>query len=156
MRQIEYVACVYSGVQEGRAKGGVAILLSERFDSFSKEWKCVDERIVQIQLRIEGVWVTVVQVYAPTKDRSQDVNDEFYVNPHHSWSTSGPSSFHHSYINLFVVLSLLISSSLHIQFSSLLLIKSKKTSCPSRCLISSFLIQPFWSPPVFFSAHSFG
>ena len=79
MRQIEYVACVYSGVQEGRAKGGVAILLSERFDSFLKEWKCVDERIVQIQLRIEGVWVTVVQVYAPTKDRSQDVNDEFYV-----------------------------------------------------------------------------
>jgi len=79
LKQIGDVSCVYSGVQEGRAKGGVAILLSGRFGAYLKEWKCVDERIVWIRLKIEGVWVTVVQVYAPTEDRTQSVKDEFYV-----------------------------------------------------------------------------
>ena len=66
MKQIGDVSCVFSGVQEGRAKGGVAIVLSERFGGSLKECKCVNERIVWIQLKIEGVWMTVVQVYAPT------------------------------------------------------------------------------------------
>ena len=66
MKQIGDVSCVFSGVQEGKAKGDVAILLSGRFGDLLKEWKCVDERIVWIRLKIEGVWMTVVQVYAPT------------------------------------------------------------------------------------------
>ena len=45
------VTCVYSGVQEGRAKAGVAILLSERFGVYLKAWKCVDERIVWVWLK---------------------------------------------------------------------------------------------------------
>ena len=40
--------CVFSGVQYGRAKAGVAILLSERFGAFLKAWKCVNERIVWV------------------------------------------------------------------------------------------------------------
>ena len=39
-----------------------------------------------------------------------------------------------------VVLSLFMSSNLHFQFSCLLLITSKMSSCPSCCLISSLLI----------------
>ena len=66
MKQIGDVSCVFSGVQEGRAKGGVAILLSGRFGDSLEEWKCVDERIVWIRLKTEGVWMTVVQVYALT------------------------------------------------------------------------------------------
>ena len=73
MKQIRDVSCVFSGVQEGRAKGGVAILLLERFGGSLKEWKCVDERIVWIRLKIEGVWMTVVQVHALTEDRCQSV-----------------------------------------------------------------------------------
>ena len=46
MKRIGDVSCVFSGVQEGRAKGGVVILLSERFGGSLKECKCVDERIV--------------------------------------------------------------------------------------------------------------
>ena len=45
MKQIGDVSCVFSGVQEGRVKGGVVILLSEKFDGSLKEWKCVDERL---------------------------------------------------------------------------------------------------------------
>ena len=48
VKQIGDVVCVYSGVQEGRAKGGVAILLSMSFGvrAFLKECKCITERIV--------------------------------------------------------------------------------------------------------------
>ena len=79
MRMIGDTTCVYSGVQTGRAKAGVAILLSERFGRFLKEWRCVDERIVMIRLKIEGVWVSVVQVYAPTEDCSDASKDELYL-----------------------------------------------------------------------------
>ena len=68
----------YLGVQDGRAKAGVAIVLSERFGAFLKAWKCVNERIVWVRLKVEGVWVTVVQVYAPTEDSSVLVKDEFF------------------------------------------------------------------------------
>ena len=44
-----------------------------------KEWECVDETIVWFWLSIECVWVTVVQVYAPTGDRCQSIKDEFYA-----------------------------------------------------------------------------
>ena len=44
----------------------MAILLSEKFGVFLKEWKRIDERIMWIWLKIEGIWVMVVQVYAHT------------------------------------------------------------------------------------------
>ena len=49
------------------------------FGAFLKEWKCINERIVLVRLKVEGVWVSLIQVYAPTEDRSQDVKDEFYA-----------------------------------------------------------------------------
>ena len=69
--------CVVSGVQEGRAKAGVAVFLSKMGKSL-REWKCVSERIVKIRLRIEGVWVSVIQVYAPTGDSKEEVKEGFY------------------------------------------------------------------------------
>ena len=79
VKQIGDVVCVYSGVQKGRAKGGVAILLSMSFGAFLKELKCNNERIVLVRLKVEGVWASLIQVYAPTEDRSQDVEDKFYA-----------------------------------------------------------------------------
>ena len=79
VRMIGDTTCVYSGVQGGRAKAGVAILLSERFGRYLKEWRCVDERIVWIRLKVDGVWVSLVQVYAPTEDSSAASKDEFYL-----------------------------------------------------------------------------
>ena len=72
------VRCVFSGVQAGRARAGVAVLLSERLGRCLKEWKCVDERILKIRLKIEGRWLTVIQVYAPTDDSSREVKAEFF------------------------------------------------------------------------------
>ena len=57
---------IFSGVQEGRAKAGVAVFLSKKMVMCLREWKGVSERMVKIKLRIEGVWVSVIQVYAPS------------------------------------------------------------------------------------------
>ena len=77
VKRIGDATCVYSGLQEGRSKAGVAIL-SEKFGVFLREWRCIDERITWIQLKIDGIWVTVVQVYAPTDDSSPGIKDEFF------------------------------------------------------------------------------
>ena len=42
-----------------------------------KEWRCINERIVRTRLSIEGVWVSVIQVYAPTEDSKNEVKDDF-------------------------------------------------------------------------------
>ena len=52
--------------------------MSEKFGTFLKEWKCIDVQITWIQLKIEGIFVTVVQVYAPTDDSSLGIKDEFF------------------------------------------------------------------------------
>ena len=46
MKTVEGVTCVYSGVQEGRAKAGVAIYMVEELAAHIKEWKCISERMV--------------------------------------------------------------------------------------------------------------
>ena len=56
----------------------MAILLSEKFGVFFGEWRCIDEHLMWIQLKIEGIWVTVVQVYAPTEDSNPRIKDEFF------------------------------------------------------------------------------
>ena len=63
------VTCVFLGVQDGSAKAGVAILLAETFGALLKAGMCVNEQIVWywFMVYVEGVWVTVVQVYAPTE-----------------------------------------------------------------------------------------
>ena len=77
VQMIGDTTCVYSGVQGGRAKAGVAILLSERFGRYLKDRRCVDERILWIRLKVEGVWVSLLQVYTPTDDSSVASKDEF-------------------------------------------------------------------------------
>ena len=65
--------CVFSGVQERRAKSGVVVFLSKKMVKCLREWKCISERMVKIRLKIEGVCVSVMQVYAPTEDTKEEV-----------------------------------------------------------------------------------
>ena len=67
MKTVEGVTCVYSGVQEGRAKAGVAIYMAEELAVHIKEWKCISERLVLVRLKIREEWICFVQVYAPTE-----------------------------------------------------------------------------------------
>ena len=46
------VRCVFLGIQDGRARAGVAILLSERLGRCLREWECVNERILRVRLNV--------------------------------------------------------------------------------------------------------
>ena len=70
--------CIFSGVQEGRAKAGVAVFLSKKMGKCLREWKCISERFVKIRLRSEGVWMSVIQVYAPTENSKEEAKEGFY------------------------------------------------------------------------------
>ena len=54
------------------------ILLSEKFGTYLREWKRVDERIWWIRLKVEETWVIVVQVYAPTEDSNLMIKDDIF------------------------------------------------------------------------------
>ena len=72
---VEYV---FAGVTEGRAKCSVGIIVAERLADCIRSWRCISERCVMIRLRVAGVWMTLVQVYAPTDDRDSETKDGFY------------------------------------------------------------------------------
>ena len=70
---------IYSGVSEGRVKSGVAVIISGESRQYLKEWKCVNERLLKVWLRVNQVWVTFTQAYAPTEDSEERVKDSFYL-----------------------------------------------------------------------------
>ena len=51
-RDIEGCYVIYSGVSEGRARVGVAVVLSEELRRYMKSWKCTCERIVVVTLKV--------------------------------------------------------------------------------------------------------
>ena len=75
MKVIDGVSYVYAGVTEG----GVGIVVVERWVDYIRSWRCVNERCVMVRLKIEGVGITIVQVYAPTDDKDNDTKEEFYA-----------------------------------------------------------------------------
>ena len=44
-KDIEDFYAIYSGFNEGRARAGVAVVLSEQLRRYVKSWKCVNERM---------------------------------------------------------------------------------------------------------------
>ena len=79
MKTVDGMTCVYSGVQQGRAKAGVAIYMVEELAVCIKEWKCISERMVVVRLMIREEWVCFVQVYVPTENRLVEEKEEFLI-----------------------------------------------------------------------------
>lgn len=77
MKKTGGAKCIFVGVTEGRAKCGVRIIVAERLVNCIRSWRCI--RCVMIRLRVAGVWMTLVQVYAPTDDRDSETKDAFYA-----------------------------------------------------------------------------
>ena len=77
-REIGESVMIYSGVSEGRVKGGVAVIISGESRRYVKERMCVNERLMKIRLRVNQEWVTFIQAYAPTEDSEEGVKDSFY------------------------------------------------------------------------------
>ena len=77
MREINGTKYVYAGVTEGRAKS-VGLIVSEQQEDRLRSWRYVSERCVTIRLRIEGQWISIIQVYAPTDDKDGGIKDAFF------------------------------------------------------------------------------
>ena len=56
----------------------VGIVVAEHWAEGLSVWRCMIERCVTIRLRIEGVRMTIVQVYAPTDDKDEKTKSVFY------------------------------------------------------------------------------
>ena len=53
-KRVDSVEMVYSGITEGRVNGGVAVLISENLSICAKEWRCMNERLMRVRLRLEN------------------------------------------------------------------------------------------------------
>ena len=47
-KEVDGVEMVYSGITEGRVKGGVVVLISENLSVCVKEWRCTNERLMRV------------------------------------------------------------------------------------------------------------
>ena len=68
---------VYSGIGEKHTHGGGIIMTSEIAKSMIGFWPISDKTML-VKLDAKPVKVAVIQVYAPTKDHSEEEVEQFY------------------------------------------------------------------------------
>jgi hypothetical protein len=74
----ESIKVVRSGVNEGRAREGVALLLSEEMWEKVIEWKGVSSRIIWVRIKWGDINLTIVSVYAPGSEKSVEEREFFW------------------------------------------------------------------------------
>ena len=67
-----------SGVERGRAREGVALLLSEWMGNKVVEWKQVSSRLMWVRVRMGRECWAFVSAYGPGCERSEEEWDEFW------------------------------------------------------------------------------
>ena len=67
-----------SGVERGRAREGVALLLSEWMGNKVVEWKEVSSRLMWVRVRMGRECWAFVSAYGPRCERSEEERDEFW------------------------------------------------------------------------------
>ena len=67
-----------SGVERGRAREGVALLLSEWMVNKVVEWKEVSSRLMWVRVRMGRECWAFVSAYGPGCERSEEKRDEFW------------------------------------------------------------------------------
>ena len=67
-----------SGVERGRAREGVALLLSEWMGNKVVEWKEVSSRLMWVRVRMGRECWAFVSAYGPGCERSEEERDEFW------------------------------------------------------------------------------
>jgi len=70
---------LYSGVsKDRRAERGVSILINKKFKKGITNWEVVNENIITVNINHLGTKITVLCVYAPSKDNTNFEKDQFY------------------------------------------------------------------------------
>ena len=73
------IISIYAGKDEGVHERGVAIALGQSAEKMLERYECVNERIVWCRLKGKYVNVTIVQVYAPTEEKTDEEKEDFYI-----------------------------------------------------------------------------
>ena len=66
------------GVEEGRLKAGVAIIIGPLLQGNIKDSHLINERIIEVTLKIKTCNLTILQVYAPQQGRPAQEKIDFY------------------------------------------------------------------------------
>jgi len=70
---------IYSGVSKNqRARCGVSLFIKKKYKKCVKEWQYIDERLVQVQMQLNGNDVNIVGVNAPNDDADDKQKEDFY------------------------------------------------------------------------------
>jgi hypothetical protein len=69
---------VYSGKESGRKRMGVGFIVEKTTAKSVLGYNPINERVITIRLKGNPMNITLVQVYAPTTEASDQVMDEFY------------------------------------------------------------------------------
>jgi len=56
----------------------VSLLIKKKYKKCIKEWQYIDERLVQVQMRLNGYDVNIVDVYVPNGDADDKPKEDFY------------------------------------------------------------------------------
>ena len=75
---VQGIRIIHFGKKEGSHERGVAIALGRRTQKMLETYQCVSERIVTCRLKGKYGNIKVIQVYAPTEDKSEEEKDDFY------------------------------------------------------------------------------
>ena len=70
---------MYGGVEEGRVRSDVGIIVSECWVDWLRTWRCMNKKCVMIRLRIKGMSIMLIQVYAPTIGKDKGTKDAVYM-----------------------------------------------------------------------------
>ncbi|XP_063410454.1 craniofacial development protein 2-like [Mytilus trossulus] len=69
---------IYSGRNDDKHQGGVAIILNKSSSKSLIEYNPVSERIITARLNTKPIKTSIIQVYSPTNEADKEIKIEFY------------------------------------------------------------------------------
>ncbi|KAF2894867.1 hypothetical protein ILUMI_11306, partial [Ignelater luminosus] len=61
--------------KEKRARARVSIAIKKKYLKNIRNWSAISERIIKMELMLQGQDLAIVEVYAPTNDATTEVKD---------------------------------------------------------------------------------
>ena len=82
-----------SGIERGRAREGVALLLSERMKRRVVAWKEVSSRVMWVKVRIGRECWVFISAYGPGSEKNEEEREEFWSGLNDCIESLGKSSY---------------------------------------------------------------
>ena len=69
---------VITSSDQNRNYQGVGLIISKNLRKSVMSYNAVSSRIITIRIKARPANMSIIQIYAPTLDKDDDVHDEFY------------------------------------------------------------------------------